>query len=67
MSESTTSPSALLSARDAAKHLGISTRTLWSITAPRGTLPVVKIGARCLYDPADLQRYVETQKKGVSV
>lgn len=59
----TSPPAALLSARDAAKALAVSPRTLWTISAPRGPLPVVKIGTRCLYDPADLAKYIEAQKK----
>jgi hypothetical protein len=55
-------PAALLSANEAAKYLGVSPRTLWAITAPRGPLPVVKIGSRCLYDPVDLQRFINAQK-----
>jgi hypothetical protein len=62
MVSSTSSPVTLLSAKDAAKYLGISPRTLWGISAPRGLLPVVKIGTRCLYDPMDLLRYIDAQK-----
>jgi len=62
----TSLPAALLSAKAAAKYLGISQRTLWAITAPRGPLPVVKIGARCLYDPADLKRYIDAAKTTAS-
>lgn len=60
----TSTPAALLSTKEAAKYLGVSVRTLWAITAPRGPLPVVKIGTRCLYDLADLARYIEARKEG---
>lgn len=30
--------------REAAKALGISARTLWSLTAPRGPIPCLRIG-----------------------
>lgn len=30
--------------REAAKALGISARTLWGLTAPRGPIPCVRIG-----------------------
>lgn len=30
--------------REAAKALGISPRTLWSLSAPRGPIPCVRIG-----------------------
>ena len=62
MTVATSAP--LLSVKDAAKALGISQRTLWGISAPRGPLPVVRIGTRILYDPDDLARFVQAQKKG---
>jgi predicted DNA-binding transcriptional regulator AlpA len=45
---------------DAAKMLGISTRTLYSITSPRGTLPVVRLpgGRSLLYRLSDLERWL---------
>lgn len=30
--------------REAAKALGISQRTLWSLTTPRGPIPAVRVG-----------------------
>jgi len=59
-----TLPKLLLNAREAAKALSICPKTLWSMTAPRGDLPSVRIGRRVLYDPADLQRWIEAQKEG---
>jgi hypothetical protein len=56
-------PALLLSARDAARTLAISERSLWAITAPRGSLPVVKIGRSVRYHFADLQAYIEAQKQ----
>ena len=41
--------------REAAKALGISERMLWSLTAPRGTIPAVRIGTCVLYPVAGLQ------------
>lgn len=55
-------PPMLLTAKQAAAAMQISERTLWAISAPRGPLPVVRIQSRVLYDPADLQRYVDAQK-----
>jgi hypothetical protein len=64
----TETSTALLSTKEAAKYLGVSPRTLWGISAPRGPLPVVKIGTRCLYDPVDLAKYIDTQKtKGAAL
>lgn len=42
--ESTSSPLALRP-REAAKALGVSSRTLWDLTAPRGPIPCVRVGA----------------------
>ena len=50
----------LISIREAAAVLGgISERNLWSLTAPRGPIPCVRIGRRVLYRPADLVHYAE--------
>lgn len=47
-----------LGPRDAAKALGISERTLWGLTAPRGPIPCVKAGTRVLYRSADLDAWL---------
>lgn len=52
----------LLTAKEAATHLAISERALWGLTAPRGPIPVVKIGRSIRYDVADLGAWVEQQK-----
>lgn len=52
----------LLNARQAAKSLSISTRTLHSLTAPRGPIPAVKIGSRVCYAVPDLERAIEALK-----
>lgn len=49
----------LLKARDAAKLLGISERTLWTITK-QGKLPCAKIEKSVRYRSEDLMRYVES-------
>jgi hypothetical protein len=53
----------LLQAREAAQILGISTRSIFRLTrlAPGDPdrLPKVRIGARVLFRPADLGRYVQ--------
>lgn len=54
----------LLSAREAAEALSICPKTPWSHTAPRGTIPAVRIGARVLYDPRDLTAWIDAQKQG---
>ncbi len=51
--------------REAAKALGISARTLWGLTAPRGPIPCVRVGSgkrqTVLYPVADLQAWLSWQ------
>lgn len=51
--------------REAAKALGISARTLWGLTAPRGPIPCLRIGhgkrRTVLYPTADLQAWLSRQ------
>jgi len=44
----------LLKAPEAAEALSISNRTLWDMTAPRGPIPVVRIGTSVRYAIEDL-------------
>lgn len=48
----------LLTPREAAFQLGISTRHLWRLTSPRGPIPVVKLGRKTFYRPQDLENFV---------
>lgn len=54
--------------KDAAKALGLSARTLWSLTAPRGPIPCIRTGpqksAAVLYAVADLQDWLTQARKG---
>jgi excisionase family DNA binding protein len=53
--------------REAAKALGISARTLWGLTAPRGPIPCVRLGSgkrTVLYPTADLQAWLSREAKG---
>ena len=56
--------------RDAAKSLGISARTLWELTAPRGPIPCLRIGngkrQTVLYPVADLQAWLSRQAAATS-
>ena len=54
-------PKLLLSARDAAKALSVCERTLFSLTAPRGPIPVLRLGSRVLYPVATLQKWIDEQ------
>lgn len=55
--------------RDAAKALGISPRTLWGLTAPRGPIPCLRIGhgkrQTVLYPVAELQAWLSRQAEQV--
>lgn len=53
----------LLSAMEAADALGISARTLWSLSVPRGDLPIVRIGSRIAYSPEDLKTFIESRRQ----
>ena len=58
-------PTALaLRPRETAKALGISERMLWSLTAPRGTIPAVRIGTCVLYPVTGLQAWLDRQAQG---
>lgn len=54
-----------LRSREAAKGLGISARTRWGLTAPRGPIPCVRIGhgkrQTVLYPVAELQAWLTQQ------
>lgn len=43
---------------DAATRLGISSRTLYKRTAPRGPIRSVRFGRRVLYPIAEIERYI---------
>jgi len=51
--------------REAAKALGISARTLWGLTAPRGPIPCLRVGhgkrQTVLYPVADLQAWLSQE------
>jgi hypothetical protein len=51
----------LLSAREAAKALSISARTLWSMTAPRGPIPCLRLNSRVLYPVDGLKKWIDEQ------
>jgi excisionase family DNA binding protein len=53
----------LLTPKEAAQALNISPRKLWELSA-RKQIPVVRIGRSTRYDPVDLARYIQAQKKG---
>lgn len=52
----------LLTAREAAKALRISEKTLWSMTVPRGPIPSVRLGRSVRYVVDDLRHAVSQTK-----
>jgi hypothetical protein len=62
-------PQLLLNSRQAALALSVSERTLWSLTQPRGPVPVVRIGLpgskkpAVRYSVSDLERFIAEQKE----
>lgn len=57
------SPKILVTAREAAELLGdISERKLWSMTSPRGPIPVVRIGKLVRYRYETLIDFAQQQE-----
>lgn len=55
-------PTLLLTARDAARALAISEKTLWSLTTPRGPIPAIRVGERSLrYSVRALEEWIARQ------
>jgi len=52
-------PDALLTREQVAKLLSVSTKSIQRMTAPRGPLPCVAVGARILYNPTDLRQFID--------
>lgn len=52
----------LLTAREAAKALSISERTLWGLTKA-GQIPACRFGRNVRYDPRDLEAFIQRAKK----
>ena len=54
----------LLSAREAAASLGVSQRHVWTLTFKRKpALPHIRAGGRIMYRPADLNAWIESQRR----
>ncbi len=52
----------LLKSRDAARLLAISERKLWELMNSGG-VPCVRLGRAVRYDPRDLVRFIDAQKR----
>jgi excisionase family DNA binding protein len=53
----------LLTLNDVAKILRVSARTVWANTAPRGKLPVVRIGKRVLYKQEAVTAFIDASQE----
>ncbi|MDZ4847765.1 MAG: helix-turn-helix domain-containing protein [Pirellulaceae bacterium] len=51
----------LVDAREAARMMGISTRTLWTLANMR-TIPSIRIGRARRYSLDDLREYIDAQR-----
>ncbi len=49
----------LVTVHEAAKRLNISDRKLWSMSAPKGPIPTVRMGRRVLYSIRDLDMVID--------
>jgi excisionase family DNA binding protein len=49
----------LLTPRDAAKALSVCERTLYSLTVPRGEIPVIRAGRLVRYSVEDLKTWIK--------
>jgi excisionase family DNA binding protein len=54
--------SPLLTAKETAKILSISKRSLWTLTN-NGAIPHIRFGRSIRYDPSDLARWIAKQKR----
>jgi len=61
MPSSIISEKLLLSAQEASKALSISARSLWARTAPRGSIPSIRLGSRVLYSTSALQKWIDAE------
>lgn len=52
----------LVTTREAAQMLGVSGRTIWKLTAPRGPIPQVRVGCSVRYAVEDLKAAAEQMK-----
>ena len=63
MNATDTTPRLLLTPRETALALATSERTLWSLTAPRGPISVVRFGRAVRYSIEALRDFIEQQQQ----
>jgi hypothetical protein len=59
-----TIPTLALRAREAAKALSISERTLWSLTSPRGPIQAKRVGSAVIYPIENLKAWLGAAPAG---
>jgi predicted DNA-binding transcriptional regulator AlpA len=52
-------------AREAARLLSISERSLWALSSPRGPVPAIRLGRSVRYCVATLQEWLTSQQTAV--
>jgi excisionase family DNA binding protein len=57
------SPKRVLSAQEAASHVGLSKQTMAKMRVYGGGPPFLKLGRRVLYDPTDLDRWLASHRR----
>lgn len=58
------SPDRLSNARETAAILGISERTLWKLTRPRGPIPCIRLGSCIRYSARQVDEWIQSQSQG---
>ena len=64
MNEHTPTTPMLLTPKVAAEALAISPRTLWGMTAPRGSIPSVRLGRLVRYRVEAMAEWLEAREEG---
>lgn len=65
MQDHATKTPLLVTAREAARMLSVSPRKLWAMTFEQApALPYVRCGRLVRYSPADLRRWIDSQRQG---
>lgn len=60
---STPAPKLLLTVRETCAAMSVCAKTLYTLTAPRGSLPAVRIGKAVRYDLRDIQAFIDGAKE----
>ena len=53
----------LVDSKEAAKLLSVGSRTLWTMTAPRGPIPSVRLGRAVRYKLSSLEEFIRKSEK----